>query len=290
MKLVILRDRKTMKNPTGYLSERIRTLCSSMLALASVAIVLPSQAQILTLTDAGSIAQINTGSQAGMYNWSVGGMNQLQQQWFWYRIGTAGPEQSINTISAPTITQTTPNQANVLYGNSVFSVDVSYVLTGNTASSGLNESIRIINKTASNLDLHFFQYLDFNLLGQTTNQSVVLNASAARATQTFLSGRASEVATPNANHREAALFGLTLSSLNDVNPTTLNDNLMAGPGDVTFAFQWDFTIAAGGSQLISKIVTVPEPSAIVLMALGLVAFTLRRAGAKDHSAPVARSR
>jgi hypothetical protein len=261
-----------------------------MVAVVSFAMGLASQAQIITLTDAGSVARIDAASQAGVYNWTVAGINQLKQQWFWYRVGTSGPEQSINTISAPTVTLTSANQANVLYGNSTFSVDITYVLTGNTDSSGLNESIRIINNTAANLDFHLFQYLDFDLGGQAGGQSVVVNATAARATQTLLGSlaRGSETASPNANHREAALFAQTLNSLNDANPTTLNDVLTSGPGDVTFAFQWDYTIAAGGSRLISKIVTVPEPSALALMALGLVAFTLRRAGAKHQSAPVTR--
>ena len=277
-----------MKNPTIYLSDRTREFCFVMVVLVSFAMVSPNQAQIVTLTDAGTTAQINTGSSAGLFNWSIGGINQVAQQWFWYRVGTSGGEAAINTISAPTITQTTANQATVLYANPSFSVELTYQIGGNSPP-GLNEGVRIINTTAANLDFHFFQYSDFDLGGQVGGQSVSLNGSAARATQTFLGGRASETATPNASHREAALFNQTLVSLNNGTATTLNDNLMAGPGDVTFAFQWDFTIAPNGSQLISKIVTVPEPSAIVLVALGLAAFTLRRAGVKDQSVPVARS-
>jgi len=262
-----------------------------MVALASFAIAFPSQAQIITLTDAafpGCVAQINPVAQAGMFNWSINGVSQLKQQWYWYRVGTSGPEFSIDSISPPTISGVSANQATISYGNSLFSVDVSYVFTGNTDSSGLNKSIRIVNKTSSPLDFHFFEYTDFDLGGQSGGQSVVLNATATRARQTLTHEIAGETGTPNASHREAALFAQTLNRLNDVNPTTLNDVLTAGPGDVTFAFQWDFAIAAGGSSLISKIVTVPEPSAIALMALGLAAFTLRRVGAKDHSVPTTR--
>jgi hypothetical protein len=284
-----------MKNPTGYLSNRTRTFCLAIAALFSFAMVLPSQAQIITLTDPlfpGVAAQINAGSQAGMFNWTVGGINQLTQHGFWYRIGTAGPEQSISTISAPTITQTTPNQATALYNNGAYSVQVLYRLTGNTASSGINESIRIINNTTNSADFHFFQYSDFDLNGTSGGQSVQF--SPPQVTQTLGSvWSASQIVTATPNHSEAAFFNATLNSLNDGVATTLNDNLgPVGPGDVTFALQWDFTLAAGGSKLISPILTVqvPEPSALVLLALGLAAFTLRRAGAKDQSAPVARSR
>lgn len=90
------------------------------------------------------------------------------------------------------------------------------------------------------------------------------------------------VVTPGANHGEAALFNQTLNELNDANPTTLNDNAgPIGPGDATWAFEWDFTIAAGSSVGISKdkylsIGTVPEPSVLALISLGLLAFGVQR--------------
>lgn len=275
-----------MKSSTSSLTARTRTFCSVVAAIVSFATVLPTQAQIITLTDNGSTALINTSSQAGMFNWSAGAVNQLKQQWFWFRVGPSGPESSINTISAPTITQTVPYQATTRYNNSTLGVEVSYLLTGGVASSTLSETIAVVNNTAADLDLHFFQYMDFDLGGTPGGQSVVLNSSLARARQTLLStgGFAFETAIQNATHREAALLGDTLGRLNDANPTLLNDNLTATAGlgeDVTFAFEWDWTIAAGDSRIISKIVTVPEPSAIALMALGLVGFILRRAGAKD---------
>ena len=55
---------------------------------------------------------------------------------------------------------------------------------------------------------------------------------------------------------------------------------MVGPGDVTWALQWDFALAPGSTFLISKIkdVQIPEPSAAVLVSLGLIAFALQQAG------------
>ncbi|MDB6109574.1 MAG: hypothetical protein JWR69_1324, partial [Pedosphaera sp.] len=53
-----------------------------------------------------------------------------------------------------------------------------------------------------------------------------------------------------------------------------------GPGNVTWALQWDLTIAAGGTALISKDkyleIIVPEPSTFALTGLGLAAFLLLR--------------
>jgi hypothetical protein len=62
----------------------------------------------------------------------------------------------------------------------------------------------------------------------------------------------------------------------------LNDNAGAvGPGDVTWAFQWDFQLAAGDSFIISKdkylnVTIIPEPSTLGFVALGLAVVLLRK--------------
>jgi hypothetical protein len=281
MQLNVMKDR-IMKVSTRSLADRTQAFCVVMVALVSLAMVLPSHGQITTLSSGASIARIDPYSQAGLFDWTVSGTDQLKKQWFWYRVGTAGSEFSIDTISAPTISGVSANGATITYANSSFSIDVIYGLTGNADSAGLTETIRIINKNtdplSAPLDFHFFEYTDYDLAGIPGGQSVMVYGTAARAVQTGLLGAMGlETATPNASHREANLYDATLVKLNDALPTTLNDVLTAGPGDVTFAFEWDYAIEAGGSRLISKIKTVPEPSAMVLMALGLVAFTLRRA-------------
>jgi len=94
-----------------------------------------------------------------------------------------------------------------------------------------------------------------------------------------LVGLTETVVTPGANHGEAGVWNLTLAKLSDGVASVLNDNLNpVGPGNVTWAFQWDFTLAPNGSFLISKdkyiqIQNVPEPTSSLLFVLfgGLVA-------------------
>ena len=80
------------------------------------------------------------------------------------------------------------------------------------------------------------------------------------------------------SHYQVARADLILQSLNGANATTLSERV--GPisqGELTWAFQWDFDIGAGGSVLISKDKSIaPEPTAFALIGAGAVLLVLRR--------------
>ncbi len=133
-----------------------------------------SATPIYTLSSGNSSVSINVGSQTGMYNWTVDGQNQLNQQWFWYRIGNSGPAASIDTISSPTASLLTAGILSTTYANARFSVNVLYSLVGGAPGSGasdLSEQILIHNLTGSTLSFDFFQYADFNLGGTPNNDT-----------------------------------------------------------------------------------------------------------------------
>src|ERR1700690_2593767 len=139
-----------------------------------------SIAQIVTMNDGGSSANIDLGSSAGMNNWSVLGQNQLNQQWFWYRTGS-GVAQPINMIGGLTyqtyLGNTGINEVVATYQNMQLSVQIDYVLSGGGVGSGnadLTETIMAVNKsTSSPLNLDFYEYSNFNLL-QSGNNSVTV--------------------------------------------------------------------------------------------------------------------
>jgi hypothetical protein len=252
-----------------------------------------SEAQIITLANNNSTAQISAGSQAGMFNWLVDGQSQLAQQWFWYRVGSSGPEASIDTISTPSIVQPNAKAVFVTYSNAQYSVEVDYLLNGSAPGSGqadMGESITINNTSGGTLNFHFFQYSDFDLSATigaetvtlSTNQFGLVNQVDQRdATMTLQE----TVTTPGANHGEGAFFPTTLNALNDALATTLNDNYgPVGAGDVTWALEWDLNILNGQSVLISKdkrLQLIPEPSTVALVSLGLIALGLQK---RRHSA------
>src|SRR5215475_11846101 len=109
-----------------------KPLCSFRKCLSAAVLLMlavGAQAQIQTLVNNNSFADINPNNQQGMFDWFVDGQNQLFQQWFWYRVGN-NPEQSIDTISPPLIQRPDARTAYVTYNNGAFSVEVDYVLTG----------------------------------------------------------------------------------------------------------------------------------------------------------------
>jgi hypothetical protein len=244
------------------------------------------------MTEGNSVVQMNVASQAGMFNWFVDGTDHLAQQWFWYRVGSSGGEASINSIGTPSVVTPAVDEVRVSYSHASFGVEVSYQLAGGVAGSGvssINETILLTNPTATPLNLHFFQYSDFDL-GSPANDRVQLGTNSvglfnfAYQYNDQISlfedvGNAVGTVAPGATHGQASAFPNILNSLNDANPTTLADNQnVVGPGDVAWAFQWDLTIAPGGSATISKLksLTVPEPSSAALLGLGALALAIRR--------------
>jgi hypothetical protein len=213
-----------------------------------------------------------------MFNWTVNGVNQLAQQWFWYRVGSTGPESSINTLSllSATASDTNGNGLNdtlfLSYGSpslsQPFRIDVTYSLQGTTASgSSIGETINITNNsTTSPLDFHFFQYSHFtlgNVAGAETEALLNPNTVRVLGTGNLFS---ETVVTRAPDHYQLGLTTdspNTLTRLNDANPTTLSDGpTTRGPGDATWAFQWDQSIAPGATFTISKdksLQLVPEP-------------------------------
>jgi large repetitive protein len=248
-------------------------------------------APIATLVDLDSSASFDLGDDTGMFTWTIGDVEHIARQWFWYRVGDAGPESPIHALGGIFHGTTdanwdgNPETLYVRYQDNRLKAEITFVLTGagpNNPVSDIAESIRLTNLTASPLDLHFYQLCDFDLGGTQVDQSVSITGGNS-AQQTDLGYYASEaVVTPRPDHFQVDFAPNILSSLNDAAPTTLNDfGGPLGPGDLSWAFQWDATLGAIGSSsstmLISKDkMIVPEPATMALLSLGGLALLRRR--------------
>jgi hypothetical protein len=269
------------------------------LLVAGLLAVPGARAGLVTLTDSNSTVLIDPASQDGVKSWTVDGVNQLYQQWFWYRVGDSGGQSSIDAISNPVVISTPgfTDRVDITYQNAQIKVGLELNLTGGSAGSGasdLSETIKITNVGTQSMPLRFFQYSDFDLDGRypgdvvnITTDPTTGQAIAARQTGPGKSAISESVVAPFADRWEANMYSYTLDSLNGGLPYNLNNQSNYGPGDATWAFQWDRTLAPGTSLIISKdlnlsaVSAVPEPSSLVtgstaLLFLGLARFLRRR--------------
>jgi hypothetical protein len=247
-----------------------------------------TQAGAYYLTHNNSSVTVDPGSSQGMYNWQVDGANYLNQQWFWYRVGSTGPESPLNSLGGLNVNVVDSRSIRAFFTGAQFNAEISYYLTGGAAGSGWSdvaESITLYNTNAnaSVLDMHFFQYSDFDLSSGsdtvTLSKNILGKFNEARQTGTSFA-LAETVTTPGANRGEAGNLPSTLNKLSDGFTDNLN-NSMNATGNVTWAFQWDLRIAAGGSVIITKdkllqVPPIPEPSSLALLGLGVLALMRRR--------------
>lgn len=261
-------------------------ICAGILCCMLFCLATPARATVWTLLDENSSVDIDTGDQSGVFNWFVDGVDQLHQQWFWFRVGNTA-EASIDTLPINVQGVSDGNFDGdddtlfVSYDGGTFDIELTLILDGGSLGSGgadLAEQISIVNKVNAPLTISFFQYADFDLNGDAAGDiAEFLNANTVGQSDgsVALTEEVQTVVTPVPVHREIKFFPTTLTKLNDGVASNLDDTpgfgVPLGPGDVTWAFQWDVIIPAFGTFQISKdknITLVPEPSSWLLMACG----------------------
>jgi hypothetical protein len=230
-------------------------------------------------------------------DWFHAGNDQLKGLSNWYRVGPTGSERPVQSLSIvqgiPMDTHGDPaaDFVTIYYTDTQptprFRLEIDYFINGGL----LGEEIRIFNIHPNiPLDMYFFEYMDVDL-NNTPLDDVTRFTGPNSLKQT--DGIARIRGTFDVDHREIDEIDNpltdTLTRLGNNSPTTLPDtpptNVDAGPGDMTWTLQWNFTglpgdrpiISPGGMARITKFWEfdiIPEPTSAVLAAIGCSAILM----------------
>jgi hypothetical protein len=268
-------------------------VCAFVVLVAATAGPVSAAPTLLNLHDLNSDVQFN--SDTGVMSWAVDTVQQLKQQWFYYRLDGMTQELPLSGLgyvkgkSSNADYDDGDETLTAVYGNEAgLSITLTYVLSGGllgSHQSDLQETIAFTNKTGQAVRLQFFQYCDFDLNGTAGDDTVQLvNANTVRQSDGSMMV-AETVVTPAPLHTEVGVYdqnmvnpGATLVKLTDTNADNLNDSTgPVGPADVTWAFQWDVTVAPNSTVQISKDKNiVPEPATVGLMGMGIAVAVAAR--------------
>ncbi|MBX7135559.1 MAG: PEP-CTERM sorting domain-containing protein [Fimbriimonadaceae bacterium] len=241
-----------------------------------------ANAVTFTLTDGNAL--VNGDDVDLLYNWFTDGVDDLFNEDYYFRIGQ-NPEDQVSSLGGAVVTQFAANIANVRFQNAVVAFDITYTLAGGAPGSGTSdilEVVRVQNKTDQALDFHLFEYDDFDLNATAGGDNArLVNSSTIEQWEANTTALVGSV--PPFDRWEIAAFPTIFNKLNDgVADNLSNATTPIGPGDLSFAMQWDRTIAARGTFIMSKnkrIEVVPEPATLAALGLGALAlFRRRRSG------------
>ena len=145
----------------------------------------------------------------------------------------------------------------------------------------MSEQIRITNTGSSPLDFHFFQFCNFDLggaAGAADDQvTIIFPMVDTIVYQWDPDCEADTALLLEADYYMAGDPSAILALFSDSSPTTLSGPESAGPGDVAWALQWDFTLGGGKSYLIgSEKLISPEPATMAMLTLGGVGLFLAK--------------
>lgn len=285
-------------------------------ALAVASIPTPLLAQQYTLIDGFSRLDVDTSVQATVYNWTIAGIPHLHEISNWYRVGSTGPERSVHTLIVSPGTLKDQNFDGVFETVSVpyadpqgrFAMVIDYAVfsgpaSGSSLTGSFDETIYITNlQPSASLPFHFFEYVDLDLYASPDDDTAQMTTPTnVRQFDSLTTGNWGFVG----DRYEVDNFTTSSSTLAKLsNPTT--DNLANpsstfpagsgpfGPGNVSWALQWDFVGAGGPRPAIppgqTVVITkegilemlIPEPasgSMLAFVVVGLGTWRHRRAAA-----------
>jgi hypothetical protein len=241
----------------------------TMFLLAGIA-----AATTLSVSNGNASIAVDPGSVFGLSSYTVDGTEQIFEEWFWFRRSGDLYEQPLNNLSL-TSAAAAGNQIQLSFAGDNLGVRLGYQLFGGTPGSdtaGLRETVVLQNPSNTALQLAWFMEADFDLDAFGGSDVIAGGLNGILQTDGHTTLAVSSSLTPSAF--QAAPFPDLFLSLSDFSITNLdNSGIPFGPGDGTFAYQWNLSIPPNSSltYTIDKNF-IPEPATgeLCVVVLGLL--------------------
>ena len=226
------------------------------------------------VSSSNSKVLIDPTSDAGVYSWTVNGADISYQHWYWLRIGSNTPQFSLDTLSEPYGLSRSSTNTTLNYLGQGLSATIAYSMTGvanGNSGSSMIESLSIQNITNATINLHVFEYSDYDLSDDPPGDTLTFPTSNKTVQQGNGLTLTETSGTPAPNYYEGSWYAITLDKLGGTSPVTLTDSLIPNlPGDQTFTHEWDTNLPAGQTLVISLTNSITGSVATLPVVLSVV--------------------
>jgi hypothetical protein len=242
-----------------------------ILWLAATLLAGTAAAAPLTISNRNASITVDPDTVFGLSSYTLNGTEQIFEQWFWFRLPADTFEHPLNTLPL-TSADATGNQIQLSFAGATLAVNLGYRLTGGapgTKVADLQEQVTLHNLGGADLPVTWFMEADFDLNGFGGQDLIVGDANGMVQTDGTTTVKVQSSRTPDAF--QVAAFPELFLSLSDLSITRLdNTGSPFGPGDGTFAYQWNLLIPADDSITFSiDKAFIPEPDTLALCLVGL---------------------
>ena len=262
------------------------------LTLGALPALALGQQDPVTISDGNASA---TFSQDGQIGWEIEDTNQLFEQQFFFRRDDDNETPFERPVDATNLdflgnftTDTNPFLDNrndtfgSLYADGLgLEIETRFSIRGGEPGSGrgdLAEQIILRNTGSQTIGLSFFQFVNFDLGGVAGNdRGELISGNTVQQSDDQFSV-SETIVTPGPNAFQISSNDSLSATLNDESVDNLSMQEVF-EGDVAWSFQWEITLGAGDSFIITKDKSiVPAPGAIAMLAIagGLMAPRRRR--------------
>ena len=228
---------------------------SSLSPVTNAPIMVEFPISLFSVSSSNSQVQIDPTSDAGLNSWAVSGTDVSYQHWYWLRIGSTATQFSLDSLSKPFGLYRSQTNTAVNYLGQGLSATLAFSISGGANGSFisfLTESLTIQNVTNTTVNLHVFEYSDYDLSDNPSADTLAFPAANKVVQQGSGLTLTETIGIPAPSFYEGSWYAITFDKITGMSPITLTDSLIPNAaGDQTFAHQWDTNLAAGQTIVIS---------------------------------------